>query len=338
MEGKLAKFAFFAAKKIFAMSPLFAFFRLIRWRNLVIVAIAQWFIWRYALVPMAAWSAGPLFLDGPKFLVLMLSTLSITAGGYIINDYFDVKIDLLNKPDKVVIERSVSRRTAMLWHSLCNLIGLAGAFYLARGIGREWLVGLQAGTTLLLWLYSTTFKRRFMSGNVIVALLTALSIGILVPYEPALYPYVRFVYFLPVDGRWVLNPFWVLAVYCYFAFMLTWMREVVKDMEDFKGDAENGCVTMPIKIGLRSSARFVAFLGVLAIVPLCLAAFRLYQGPGRVLATYILLALVLPLCLWIGFLLREARSAHYARASKLLKGIMLLGIFSILLCFWMQYA
>jgi len=319
------------------MKPATAFFQLIRWRNLLIVLLTQWFIWQCVIRPMASWSRVPVFLNTPRFLLLSLSTVLIAAAGYIINDYFDVKIDLINRPQKVIIEKTISRRAAILWHSLFNVIGFLLALYLARALSNYFVVSIQLACTVLLWFYSTTFKRQFVTGNVVVALLTGLTVMILAVYEPALYPYINFRYFLTEGGRVLVNPFGVIAVYTYFAFMLTWMREIVKDMEDFKGDAEDGCVTMPIRIGLQRSTWFVIGFGILAIAPLCIAAVKLFSGSWAILGGYIFIALVIPLVAWLLFLPRKATAKHYGDASRWLKIIMLAGIASLLLYFWLQY-
>jgi 4-hydroxybenzoate polyprenyltransferase len=319
------------------MKPLPAFFQLIRWRNLLIVMLTQWFIWACVIHPMKDWSAVPVFLTPFHFILLTLSTIFIAAAGYIINDYFDVKIDVINRPQKVIIDKVISRKAAILWHSFFNVSGFVLALYLAREMGNYYVIIIQLVCTVLLWFYSTTFKRRFVIGNVVVAILTGLTVLILAVFEPALYPHINFRYFLRADGRLLVNPFGVIAVYTYFAFMLTWMREIVKDMEDFKGDAEDGCVTMPIVIGLQKSTRYVLFFGVLALIPLAVAAVKLFAGAWSVLGIYIIVALIFPLIAWLIFLPQKATVAHYGKASKYIKFIMLAGIASLLIYFWLQY-
>ena len=319
------------------MKPVSAFFRLIRWRNLLIVFLTQWFIWCCVVAPMEAWSNIPLFLGAPHFLLLSLSTILIAAAGYIINDYFDVRIDIINRPGKVIIGRLISRRWAIALHTLLNIAGLFIAVYLAWQLHNYWVISIQLACTILLWFYSTTFKRQFVTGNVAVALLTALTILILAVFEPALHPYINLTYFIEEEGRVLVNPFGVIAVYTYFAFMLTWMREIVKDMEDFKGDAEDGCVTMPIRIGLQRSSYWVIFLGILAIIPLMIAAFRLFGGAWMVLGIYIVVALVLPLVILLVRLPGKATQQHYGLMSRWLKIIMLAGIASLLLYYFLQY-
>jgi len=317
------------------MKPIPAFFQLIRWRNLVIILLTQWSVWWCAIVPMATWNR-PLFLNGRNFLLLTLSTVFIAAAGYIINDYFDVRIDIVNKPDKVIIEKVIKRRWAIIFHTIFNLAGIALACYLAREIQNMWVVSIQLFCTLLLWFYSTHLKRQFISGNLAVALLTGLTVLILAVYEPTLYPFMRRNYSIQASGRNIVNPFWVIMVYTYFAFMLTWMREIVKDMEDFRGDAEDGCMTMPIKIGLHPSGYVVTCLGVLAIIPLCIAAYKLISGAGLLLGIYVLVGLIIPLAALLFFLPGKHTSRHYATASKWLKLIMISGLAALLIYHFKQ--
>jgi len=305
--------------------------KLIRWNNLIIVLLTQLLAWWCVLMPVWYNADSEMLLGPVNFICLALSTVLITAAGYIINDYFDIKIDLINKPDKVVLENTIPRRQAILLHTILNITGIALAAFVAVQAGHvEWVM-VQVITTLLLWFYSTHFKRQFMTGNIIVALLTALTIIILIVYEPSLHKYITMPGIVGrLAGATELNPVWMLSVYAYFAFMLTWMREIVKDMEDHKGDAEQGCVTMPIKWGLKRSARFVQVLGVLTIIPLTIIAVKLYRTEWSMLAYYTLFVLVLPLGGWLYSLNKKATTAHYHIASTLLKFIMMLGITSLL--------
>jgi len=318
------------------MKPIPAFFQLIRWRNLAIVLLTQWSVWWCAIVPMETWNDKPLFLTGAHFLLLSLSTIFIAAAGYIINDYFDVRIDIVNKPDKVIIEKVIRRRWAIIFHTVFNIAGIALACYLAREINNGWIVGVQLFCTLLLWFYSTHLKRQFISGNLAVALLTGLTVLILAFYEPALYPLIGKSYVVNTGSVTIINPLWVIGVYTYFAFMLTWMREIVKDMEDFKGDAEDGCMTMPIKIGLYPSGYVVTGLGILAIIPLCIAAYKLLTGTGILLGTYVIIGLIIPLAGLLVFLPQKNTSRHYATASKWLKLVMVSGLAALLIYHFKQ--
>ena len=309
---------------------------LIRWKNLLIILGTQLLIWSCVILPASKTWEGlpPLLLTSFHFSLIAMSTVLIAAAGYIINDYFDIRIDMINKPDKMILERKIPRRKAIIMHTVFNVLGILLAFYVARQrTAYEWL-SLQLLVTILLWLYSTKFKQRFMIGNVVVALLTALTILTLVVYEPAMHVFLRKpVFEKTVTGFLHLNPIWLLAVYAYFAFVLTWMREIVKDMEDLKGDAEEGCDTMPIRWGLKTSAQFIQLLSVLALLPLLFSSYTLIATRNYILAVYTIIAIILPLALWTFFLNRRSTSEHYASQSSRIKLIMIAGIGSLIVNF-----
>jgi 4-hydroxybenzoate polyprenyltransferase len=169
-------------------------------------------------------------------------------------------------------------------------------------------------------------------GNIVVAALTALTIITLIIYEPAMHFYLKQRPFIRVrPGHMLPNPVWVLMIYSYFAFVLTWMREIVKDMEDFKGDVAEGCVTMPIKWGLKKASRFTLAVGVCALMPLLIAAAKLLLKQDWGLGFYTVIALILPIIAWMSFLPKKATTGHYAKASRYLKLIMLAGIGSLII-------
>lgn len=311
-----------------------AWLKLVRWQNLVIIFLTQLFAWGCVIVPMRHYSPVPLVLSWHNFLLLSLSTVLIAAAGYIINDYFDIKIDIINRPEKLILEKRIPSKLAIVVHTILNIAGILLAVIVARRAGHYSFIAIQLLCTLLLWLYSTTFKRQFVSGNVVVAVLTALTILTLMLYETAIRYYLQREFFINTGEGLIPNPVWVLGTYAYFAFMLTWMREIVKDMEDFKGDAEQGCVTMPIKWGLLRSARFTQLLGALAVTPLITGAVKLLKEQWYVLGLYVLLGLALPIIAWMYYLPKGATTKHYGKESRYLKIIMVLGIVSLIIYYF----
>lgn len=311
-----------------------AWLRLIRWQNLIIIFLTQLFAWGCVIVPMRNYSPVPLTLSWNNFLWLSISTVLIAAAGYIINDYFDVKIDIINRPEKLILEKRIPIRAAIIVHTIFNVAAIFLAVVVARRAGHISFITIQLVCTLLLWLYSTTFKRQFVSGNVVVSLLTALTIVALMLYETAIRFYLRQDFFIETGYSLIPNPVWVLGTYAYFAFMLTWMREIVKDMEDFKGDAEQGCVTMPIKWGLLRSARFAQALGLLTVIPLVIGAVKLLREQWYVLGIYTLAGLAIPILVWMYYLPQKATTKHYGKESRYLKLIMVLGIVSLMIYYF----
>ncbi len=307
---------------------------LMRWKNLLVVFLTQLLAWACVIIPLQELTNAHLLLTPINFLFISLATVLIAAAGYIINDYFDIKIDIINRPEKVILEKKIPMKQAIVMHSVLNITGLLLALLVAWQAGQWRWVFFQLTCTILLWFYSTHFKRMFMIGNVVVALLTAFTIIVLLWYEPVLHNYALQKPILLINGEKIPNPFHVLMIYTFFAFTLTWMREIVKDMEDFKGDAEQGCVTMPIKWGLQRSQWFAQALGILAIIPLINGAYKLYTAGWWMLGSYTLLALIAPLIYWIYNLKNGATTRHYAQASKNIKIIMVLGICSLIIYYF----
>ena len=304
--------------------------QLIRWQNLLIIFLTQLLAWAFVVLPCSPGILGPV-----NFLCIALSTALIAAAGYIINDYFDIKIDTINRPDKVVLGKTIPRKQAIIAHTVLNAIALILAGYVAAQAHHyEWLL-LQAGCTLLMWFDSTHLKKQYMSGNIAVSVLTAFTILTLVIYEPVLHGQFS----LPVfpSGSNSSMPVWVLVIYAYFAFMLSWMREIVKDMEDYKGDDAEGCVTMPIKKGLSYCVSFIRVLMVLAIVPLAIVAVVLGSRGYYILPGYVSILLIVPLLVLSFFIGKDFTTAHYQRASRMLKGIMVLGVCSLIIYHFQSY-
>ena len=237
------------------MSLLAAFFRMVRYPNLVYIALTQ-FLLQYCVVePLLHNNGSEPSLSFAHFLMLVFSTILVAAGGYIINDYFDINIDLVNKPEKMVVDKIINRRWAMAWHTILNMAGVSLGFLVAFQIGQFYLGFVQVFCTLLLWFYSTSFKRQVLIGNVVISLLTALSVVVVGFYEKQIYE--SFAAILSYAGRRLIQ---IIGVYALFAFLLSMIREIVKDMEDMIGDSKDGCRTIPIVWGVKKAKRFTMAL------------------------------------------------------------------------------
>jgi len=259
------------------------------------------------------------------FSLSLISTLLIAAGGYIINDYFDVKTDKINRPETVVIDVSIKRRWAMILHIVFNAIGLLIGVYLAIKCNSLKLVLIQIISILLLWFYSTHFKKQLLIGNIVVSLLSAS-----IPVLPVIYDY-----YLSVNSGLIelvlFNSFLkVLAIivigYSAFAFLTSFAREVIKDMEDYKGDVQTGCKTMPIVWGIITSKVVTFFTIIITIGLLFLACYKFFKEHQYMPIYYIIGAVIVPLLVLLSLVLSAKTSAHFKRASLFLKFIMLLGI------------
>ncbi len=276
-----------------------SFLRLIRVGNLLIIVLTQYLVRIFLVGPKEDWLR---HLADFRFFLLSLSTVLIAAAGYIINDYYDIKIDTINKPRRVVIGRMLRRRHAMFTHSAFN----------ALGIGLGLLVGLKVATVNLLaafvlWLYSNQLKRRPFIGNFTVALLTAASLLVIILYVPR-------------------NGFLVFT-FALFAFFISLIREIIKDMEDLRGDATFGCQTLPIVWGIRRTKSLLYILIASFLVILFTLSFYLREW----IVFYFSLFVFLPTAWLTWRLVRADTRKEFGYLSTWCKIIMLSGVLSMVL-------
>ena len=231
------------------MKLLFAFFRLVRWPNLVFIALTQSLFYYCIIVPSLPESYYQLDhkLTQPLFFLLMAASIFIAAAGYIINDYFDINIDQINKPHKMVVEKIINRRWAILLHWSITTLGLIISLYVSIKTSFVIII-VNILCTLLLWFYSTTFKKKLLSGNIIISLLTAWTV--LVLYFATNHSYDFAASLAPDISSASKRIFKFAVLYGSFAFIISMIREVVKDIEDMEGDAKYNCKTMPIVWGV----------------------------------------------------------------------------------------
>jgi 4-hydroxybenzoate polyprenyltransferase len=244
-----------------------AFFRLVRWPNLVFIALTQ-FLFEYCIYQKIYQTSAAGNFETKQFIFLVIASVVIAAAGYIINDYFDLNIDQVNKPGKVVVNVLISRRWVIFWHMFLSLLGLFFTVS-ALPIQQYWyLVMANFASIILLWFYSTNFKKQLLIGNVMISLLTAWVILIIFLSK---YP-LHIQSLLLVDHDEV-RFFRFAMLYASFAFIISLIREVIKDLEDMEGDRKYGCRTMPIVWGVNASKVFVAVWIIVLIATLSIIQF-----------------------------------------------------------------
>ena len=269
--------------------------RIFRWKNLLIILATQYLS---AFCLIEGQMIDDLFKN-TDLLILSLSTIFIAAAGYVINDYYDIKIDYVNRPKRVVVGRFLKRRAILFLHAGLNTLGVLGGLYLSWQIG---LVNFMAAG--LLWLYSNQLKRLPFWGNLSVALLTGLAVFVV---------YILF--------RLSLILF---AAYSFFAFFISLSREIIKDLEDIEGDRKFDCKTLPIVLGQRKTKIIIYLISVIFIL---IVAFLLQKEPKF---WYVLGGLTLMLGLLNFILGRADKTVDYANLSRLSKQIMILGLISMI--------
>lgn len=249
----------------------------------------------------------------------------IAAAGYMINDYFDVKTDKINHPETVVVDVVIKRRWVMVLHIVFNAIGLLMGIYLALKCHHLSLLLFQIVSILLLWFYSTHFKKQLLVGNLVVSVLTAT-----IPVMPMVYEYYLY---SGADGVMDLLArdtirFLIVIVFAYsaFAFLTSMAREVIKDMEDYKGDVQTGCKTMPIVWGIITSKVVTFFTILICIGLLLMAQYKFYKEHLYQGIYYIGILVIIPLIVLLFLTIKARTSKDFKVASLLLKFVMLSGI------------
>jgi 4-hydroxybenzoate polyprenyltransferase len=252
---------------------------------------------------------------------LIIASVCIAGAGYIINDYFDVNIDQVNKSSKVIIGRFIKRRWAIVFHAVLSLAGLVLSMYVGYRLRNLFIPLFNFLAIFLLLIYSTTFKKKLLIGNILISLLTAWVILVITLAE------YRF-RLSPHDIVWqrLLK---LSFIYAGFAFIISLIREVIKDMEDMEGDRRYGCTTMPIVWGLPVSK---VFAGVwLVVLTAMVAAIQIYviQLGWWLPALYSIALIVIPL-IWVLKKLYQANTPEqFHRLSTVIKIIMFTGIISM---------
>jgi 4-hydroxybenzoate polyprenyltransferase len=299
------------------MNLVSAFFRLIRWPNLVFIALTQ--ILFYSCIYL------PLYHEQrtSRLILLILASVFIAAAGYIINDYFDLNIDQINKPQKNVVDRIIHRRWAIIWHLLLSVTGIVLTAF-AVGLQYWYLVFANLLCVALLWFYSTSFKRQLLIGNLVISLLTAWTILIL--FFAFSHPSNAF----NTTDTLSVKFFRLAFLYGGFAFVISLIREAIKDMEDMEGDARYGCKTLPIVAGVRSTKIYTAIWLTVLIATLVILQVYILQFGWWPAVLYAAFLVIIPLLYCLVKLKKATSSKNFAHLSSYTKWIMLTGILSMI--------
>ena len=295
------------------------FLNLIRWENLLLIAFVQVLI-KYALFqPFNI----DVTLNGIGFSLLVMATLCIAAAGNIINDIYDIDTDLINKPEKVIVSKSISETKAFNLFLALTIIGVCIGFYLSNLIDKTGFSALFIFTSALLYVYSTSLKQTFLIGNIVVSVLVALSIIIVGLFD--LIPAIT-----SENQQTQLAIFKILINYALFAFTINLLREIIKDIEDFEGDIKADMRTLPIVIG-KNKAKTVLF--VLSFIPLFTIVYYVvtFLYKQQIAVGYFLLFIVAPLLYFTFKILSANTKKKLHQLSNVLKLILFFGVLSLLL-------
>jgi len=289
---------------------------LIRYKNLLMVFLSM-FLTKYFLIE--SFISSPLLSD-IDFIILTISILLITMGGYLINDIYDIESDKINKPDKVYITTVISIKNGQFLYFLTSITGLILGLYLSVNKNLNHLSGYFIVTVIILFVYTKILKKLPLIGNVIVALLVSLPIFLVYEFDHSMIS-IKDIFdnlFLSI----------IIFFYLLFAFLTTLIREIIKDLQDIKGDNKLKLKTLPIMIGKKRTINFLIFLSFLLQLLLLLVLIDSFKNDQ-----YLILFFLITLSLLVAYLIYKLRvpfkNNQYQLLSSLMKIIMLVGVLSM---------
>jgi 4-hydroxybenzoate polyprenyltransferase len=272
-------------------------FRISRPINLLLVAFAQ-FMTAFFLVEST--NSGLSVYQDYRLYLLVFATVLITAAGYMINDYYDVKIDYVNRPHEVIVGKGIKRRVVLFLHSLLNFTAIGLGYLVSPKIA---VVNFFAA--FLLWFYSNHLKREPFIGNLTVAFLTGFSVYLIAFYYQ--------------------KSELLVLTYAIFAFFLNLIREIIKDIEDRPGDRKHGCRTLPIVIGFRKTKQVIFLIAFGFVCSILIVIFKI-----NLPIVFIYFGILgIAFCWFMWRIYQADRKKHFTHLSSFAKLLMLVGTLSM---------
>ena len=292
---------------------------LIRYKNLLLIVLIQLLI-RFALFEPFQIDVK---LNTLGFSLLILATLCIAAAGNIINDIYDIETDTVNKPDKVIVGKSISEKTAFNLFFILNIIGVGLGFYVSHLVGKSPFFPIFVIISAALYLYASFLKQTPVIGNIVISFLVAMSILIVGIFD--LIPAIT-----ETNRATQITFFKILVDYAVFAFLINLVREMVKDIEDIDGDYKAQMNTLPIAIG-RERAKHIAF--VVSLLPIAAVIYYIvtYLYKQQIAIAYFLVLIIAPLVYASIKIFNATTKRNYHHISTIYKIVMLFGMLSLLL-------
>ena len=256
------------------------------------------------------------------FSLLVIATICVAAGGNVINDLYDVPIDTINKPSQVIIGKHVSESQANIFFIILNVLGVGCGFLLVNRIDKPSLAIIFIGVSALLYIYATYLKSLVLIGNIVISFLVALAAILLIIFD-----------ILPAIDNDNLDlqvtSAGILLQYAGFAFVINLIREIVKDLQDVNGDKNGGRLTLPIAIGRKRTVKVVFTLGALSVVGIMYYMYQVLYS-HQAIAVYFLILILAPLLFFCIRAWSASNDKDFRILSSILKGILFVGICSIL--------
>lgn len=304
-----------------------AFLKLIRWPNLIIIIGIQLALYYVVIGKFYAVADVNSSLFNMNLQLLVIATVLVAAAGYIINDYFDMRVDRINKSESMVLGKKLDRRTGIVLHQILSAMAVFIGFYLAYKVG-YWCLGLIFPMIIiLLWLYSVKYKRTVIWGNIAIASMAALVIIIVWLFEFFLLCQQpeNFISVAPYLGS-ITRYFGLFAA---FAFLLTFIREVIKDAEDIEGDKITGINTLAVKHGILVSKKVAIALIGITVMLMAYIIVVFIMKEMIIAGVYFGLTVLLPLVYLIFRIAKASDKSDFHTLSIIVKIIMIAGILGL---------
>ncbi|MBN2893060.1 MAG: geranylgeranylglycerol-phosphate geranylgeranyltransferase [Bacteroidales bacterium] len=297
-------------------------FKLFRAENLLFIIFIQYAMRFFIIKPILENHNINILFSEFNFGLLVLTTVILAASGYLINNYFDAELD--EKAGKnVVIGKSISKKSAMNIYVFMNIVAIAIGFYISYLVGIYKIGFIFVIISGLLWFYSSAYKKMFLIGNLIIALMAAMVPFTIVLFEiPLQYDINKEI--LLTRGQNLNDIIFWLAGFGGFAFIMTLIREIIKDIEDFDGDMAFNANTLPIILGEKTAKFIVTFLTLITIAAIGIISFKFLTNTSTII--YVILLIILPLIFLIvkNFMAKNSKDFHFL--STFTKLIMIAGV------------
>ena len=309
-------------------------FKIIRWKNLVIISLSQIFI-KFFFIDFFIQKDQ---LLNENFVILLIITILIAASGYIVNDIYDYNLDQINKPEKVVLGKFLKSRDAIIIYMMFNCLAIVLSIFLCMKIEQEIYILVFLLIIYCLWLYSKKLKKYKTIGNILIAFFISLSI-----LNVPLFSYKNIL----SDDRFFV--FLIISIFSVLAFLINVKREIIKDIEDIEGDKIHKVKSLPIIFGTKKSKLVTIIIGIILMFAISsLITFQIlilrsdllldvggnqFSNPqiwGANYISIIYMFIILIMFFYVELLILNATTkTNFTKASKLLKYLMLLSLLSL---------
>lgn len=297
------------------LSSIIDYIRVLRPKNLIIIAITQILIHYWVIVPKSTF----IVLSGGLLPLFILDTIFIAAGGYLINDIIDEKADSINKPTQRHIGQTISSKSAYIYYICLIIAGGILSAYIAQRTDNWSYFWIYPASSISMYIYSRYLKSTVLTGNIYVSAVLSFVLGSVWLAQSTHYP----------NDSHQLSL--IFTIYMIFIFLINLIREITKDVEDIDGDRTAGYITLPIKLGVGFTKGTLVALYIVFFIILIIIYYSYQNVFNYIYITFMVVFVSLPLAVSLYLTLKAKEKSNFSKISSFLKIIMLSGMISIFL-------